>query len=167
VTVKLPTFKTFIPLPDAERIPVGTIIDTTQGTVEIKSVGQNGKLETATFYGGVFQVFQANTKNAITELRLVGGNFAVCKKAKAKHALAAGKIPNSKSIRHLWGNGKGMFRTKGRYASATIRGTKWLTDDRCDGTLVRVAKGSVTVRDFPKRKTVVLKTPKSYLAKAP
>jgi hypothetical protein len=51
-----------------------------------------------------------------------------------------------------------------RYASATIRGTRWLTDDRCNGTLVRVAQGSVTVRDLPRRKSLVLRAPKSYFA---
>ena len=90
----------------------------------------------------------------------------IMKAKRAGGALAATRIPKSRSVRHLWGNGSGLFRTKGRYASATIRGTKWLTDDRCDGTLVRVAKGAVTVRDFPKRKSLVLKAPKRYLALA-
>jgi hypothetical protein len=166
VLVLLPGFRVVIPLPDAERIPIGTIIDATHGVVKLTSVGKNGKLQSAIFYEGIFQVFQGTEKNAITELRLVGGNFAVCKKAKRAAALIAGKIPKSKSIRHLWGNGSGLFRTKGRFASATIRGTKWLTDDRCDGTLVRVAKGAVTVRDLVKKKSFPLKAPKRYLAKA-
>ena len=41
----------------------------------------------------------------------------------------------------------------------------WLTADRCDGTLVRVAKGSVTVRDLVKRKSRVVRARKSYLAR--
>jgi hypothetical protein len=65
------------------------------------------------------------------------------------------------------GDAKGKFRTKGRYASATIRGTKWLTDDRCDGTLVRVVKGAVTVRDFVRRKSLVVRARHKYLARAP
>jgi len=70
-------------------------------------------------------------------------------------------------IRHLWGDAKGAFRTKGRYASATIRGTKWLTADLCDGTLIRVAKGSVTVRDLVKRRSLVVRARHQYLALAP
>ena len=69
-------------------------------------------------------------------------------------------------MRHLWGSGKGQFRTTGRYASATIRGTKWLTDDRCNGTLIRVTVGAVTVRDQTLKRSLVLKKPKSYLAPA-
>lgn len=167
VTVLLPTFRQFIPLPDAERIPVGTVVDARHGTVELTTVGKGGKLQSALFYEGEFQIFQDKGKNPVVELRLYGGNFSVCRQAKrAGAALAAGTIPKSRSIRHLWGSGKGLFRTKGRYATATIRGTKWLTDDRCDGTLVRVAKGAVTVRDIPKKKTLALGAPKSYLALA-
>ena len=47
-----------------------------------------------------------------------------------------------------------------------MRGTKWLTDDRCDGTLVRVVKGAVTVRDLVRRRTLPLRAGRSYLALA-
>ena len=68
-------------------------------------------------------------------------------------------------IRQLWGNGSGHFRTKGRYAAATVRGTNWLTADRCDGTQVKVRRGVVAVLDIPLRKTVTVRAGKSYLAK--
>jgi hypothetical protein len=54
----------------------------------------------------------------------------------------------------------------GRYSAASIRGTTWLTDDKCNATLTRVTQGAVAVRDFVKRKTIVVKAPKSYLARA-
>jgi len=47
-----------------------------------------------------------------------------------------------------------------------VRGTIWLTEDRCNGTLVRVRRGSVSVRDLVKRKTVIVKRGKSYFARA-
>ena len=43
---------------------------------------------------------------------------------------------------------KGKFRTKGRYAAATVRGTKWTIADRCDGTLTHDLTDSVVVNDF-------------------
>ena len=46
-----------------------------------------------------------------------------------------------------------------------MRGTKWLTEDSCNSTLTRVVRGSVSVRDFAKNKTVVLKAGKQYVAK--
>ncbi|MEA2495197.1 MAG: trimeric autotransporter adhesin, partial [Thermoleophilaceae bacterium] len=169
VTVLLPGFKQYIPLPDAERIPVGTIIDATKGAVRLTTVGAGGKLQSAVFSEGVFQVLQETGKSPVVLVKLFGGSFKACPviKRSAKRALdAATKVSKTKSIRHLWGEGSGLFRTQGRYASATIRGTKWVTDDRCDGTLIRVTKGSVTVRDIPRRKTFALKAPKRYLAQA-
>ncbi|MGZ4331685.1 MAG: hypothetical protein ACXVXL_27240, partial [Solirubrobacteraceae bacterium] len=44
----------------------------------------------------------------------------------------------------LHASGHGKFRTKGRYAAATVRGTIWTTADRCDGTLVHAIKDTVT-----------------------
>ena len=66
----------------------------------------------------------------------------------------------------LWGSGKGKFRTSGKYASATVRGTVWLTQDECDGTLIRVKRGTVQVRDLTRHKTVTVKAGHSYLARA-
>ena len=34
-----------------------------------------------------------------------------------------------------------------------MRGTKWLTADRCDGTLVRVERGKVDVEDLIRPKS--------------
>jgi hypothetical protein len=66
----------------------------------------------------------------------------------------------------LWGNGKGKFRTNGKYSSATVRGTIWLVQDRCEGTLTKVRRGTVQVRDFRRKKTVTVKAGHSYLARA-
>ena len=62
-------------------------------------------------------------------------------------------------VRKLWGDGRGRFRTRGRYGAATVRGTKWLTLDRCDGTKVRVVRGKVSVRDLvrPNRRPQLVK----------
>jgi hypothetical protein len=68
-------------------------------------------------------------------------------------------------VRKLWGDGDGKFRSTGKYSSAAVRGTIWQVADRCDGTLTKVRKGSVTVRDFIRKRNVVVKAPKSYLAR--
>ena len=47
-----------------------------------------------------------------------------------------------------------------------MRGTKWTVTDRCDGTLTTVQRGSVSVRDFRKKRTVIVKKGRRYLAKA-
>jgi hypothetical protein len=52
------------------------------------------------------------------------------------------------SAAQRWGRDRGgRFRTRGRTSVATVRGTAWLTEDRCEGTLTRVTEGAVHVRD--------------------
>ena len=89
----------------------------------------------------------------LVEPRLTTGNFKAC----AKRGLASARA-KEKPVRRVWGKGKGRFRTKGRHASGAIRGTWWLTEDYCKFTLVRVRQGSMLVRDFVKRKNVVVKS---------
>jgi ferric-dicitrate binding protein FerR (iron transport regulator) len=72
-----------------------------------------------------------------------------------------------KKKRKLWGSGKGKFRTKGKNASATVRGTIWLTQDTCASTLVHVKRGVVDVFDFIKHKHVSVKAGQTYVAHAP
>ena len=43
---------------------------------------------------------------------------------------------------------------RGRHSIAMADGTRWLTVERCDGTLTRVDSGTVSVRDFERHKTV-------------
>jgi hypothetical protein len=100
----------------------------------------------------------------IIELRL-RGDFSSCTKTKKLQGFrteAATKKPPNPS---LWGNGKGKYRTRGRYSSATVSGTIWLVQDRCDGTLTVVKRGVVRVKDFVTKKTVIITTGHRYLAK--
>jgi hypothetical protein len=70
-------------------------------------------------------------------------------------------------VRRLWGRDNGgRFRTHGRHSHATVRGTRWVTVDRCDGTLTRVTEGAVSVRDRVRRRTVLVRSGHSYLAKS-
>ena len=46
-------------------------------------------------------------------------------------------------------------------------GPQWLVADRCDGTSTTVRSGSVLVRDFVRRRTIVLTAGRSYLARRP
>jgi hypothetical protein len=47
-----------------------------------------------------------------------------------------------------------------------VRGTEWVTEVRCDGTLVQVSEGVVVVRDFARRRTVPVRAGQSYFARA-
>lgn len=143
-------------------IPFGSKVDVTNGRVTLKtSVGT-----LTAFGGGVSAVFKllklTEQGKTLVELRLLGGDFSVCKRAFRTTSAAK---PPKKTVRRLWATGKGRFRTRGRYSAATVRGTNWLTVDRCDGTLTQVKQGKVEVRDLVKNKRVLVPAGKSYLAK--
>ena len=88
-----------------------------------------------------------------TVLRLVGEREPQLVR-RASRAAAAGKRKKKPGKRLLWGDGKGRFRTTGQYGAATVRGTKWLVQDSCAGTLVKVERGVVEARDFARHRTV-------------
>src|SRR5262249_8218696 len=104
--------------------------------------------------------FVVNGK-VVVELRMIKGDFGVCSRVPAS---AERKKPPTKTVRRLYARGKGAFRTRGRYSSSTVRGTFWLTADRCDGTLTQVKQGIVQVQDFVTRKKVLVRAGQSYLA---
>jgi hypothetical protein len=164
VFVKQPGGK-FVPLNGPTEIKVGSIVDTTHGTIKLTAGLGGGKTNSANFNDGLFKIQQSRARNAYMVLVLQGGNFGVCR-GRTLSALAI-DAKRKRPIRRLWGNGKGRFTTRGRYSSATVRGTHWLVQDRCDGTLTRVLRGVVKVIDFRKHKTVSVRAGHVYLAKAP
>ncbi len=143
-------------------IPYKSVVDVTDGTLLLKADTGTLKVNGA---GGITAVFVllrgTDKKKPIVELRLTKGNFSVCPKRKKSSAARVAAT----TVRQLWGDGTGQFRTRGRYAAATVRGTNWLTADRCDGTLTKVVRGVIQVSDLPQRKQVTVRAGKSYLAK--
>src|SRR5207244_9216036 len=81
-------------------------------------------------------------------------SFASCKTKKGKAVSAA---VSSKTLQLLHSSAHGKFRTKGRYAAATVRGTVWTIADRCDGTLTHAIKDTVSVNDFVRHKPIILR----------
>jgi hypothetical protein len=153
----------FVPLSEARQIPVGSFLDTRRGSVRLQSArGRRGTRQNGDFSAGLFQVLQSRRGKGLTDVALKGASFASCRRAgRGKRASAAGSIR-----RRLRSSARGRFRTRGRHSAATVRGTAWLTADRCDGTLTKVTRGKVAVRDFRRRKTVIVRAGKSYLARA-
>jgi hypothetical protein len=169
VKVKLPGASRFVPLSAVASVPVGSVLDTRHGEVTLNTVPrEDGVKQWASFSGAIFQVLQRGTGMPVTDIRLRGGSFANCGRPVARRSMIGRVLASSsrsRKVRSLWGHGKGHFRTRGRNGAATVRGTWWLTEDRCDGTLVRVRRGLVGVRDFKKHKTVAVPHGHSYLAR--
>jgi len=148
--------------PGAATLPLGSVVDATRGhaLVAVQSNAQ-GTLQQAEIWQGKAGIFQVGTP-AIVELRLAGGNYSRCGTA----SRASARQSATRSVRRLWASGKGRFRTKGRYASATVRGTQWVTTDLCAGSRVSVVRGVVTVRDFRRHRTTIVRAGHSVLITA-
>ena len=162
--------RSFVPLTEASQVPVGSFLDTRRGKMRLTSAADNaGGTQSGSFARGVFQVLQARRgrDRGVTELRLKGASFGNCTAGgSGRQAAAARRRLSSRTVRQLRGEADGRFRTRGRHSAATVRGTAWIMSDRCDGTLTKVTRGTVAVRDFRRGETIVLRTGKSYLAEA-
>jgi hypothetical protein len=180
VAVGLESGKVFITSASGRRsqltggatIPVGSTIDTRRGRVEMTSaaIGTGARTQTAQFYDGTFKVRQSVPRNRsaalITDVTLAAVSRSQCARGGARAAATSKKKKGAHAVlSKLWGSGKGRFRTNGKYSAATVRGTIWLTEERCDGTLTRVRRGVVSVRDRKRRKTVIVRAGRSYLAR--
>jgi hypothetical protein len=158
VKVKLPGSDEFFTLQDGQQLPMGSTLDTSKGRVNLIAAANNtGRTQRAWFYQGVFKVNQSKGRKPLTTLAMAGK--LQCGGGKATTAAA------KKRKRRLWGDGKGRFRTKGKHSAATVVGTKWLVEDRCNGTLTRVLRGKVRVRDFKRRKNILVTAGHKYFAK--
>jgi CSLREA domain-containing protein len=155
VKIKLPGSDEFFTLQDGQQVPVGTTFDTSKGRVNLEAAGN----QKAWFYQGVFKLGQKHGAKPLSTLKMTGK--LACGKSSGLATAAAKK----KKKRRLWGNGKGRFRTAGKFSSATVRGTVWMVEDRCNGTLTRVKKGKVAVRDFVRKRTVIVRKGRSYFAR--
>ena len=164
VTVKVPGSTQYVSLSDVAALPLGALIDTREGSITLRSALPNGKTQAAIFHGGLFEVRQPQGAGGVTELVLRGA-LTGCHKSAARAAATSKK--KRKPPRRLWGrDSKGNFRTRGGNSVATVRGTAWYVEDRCDGTLTRVSKGSVSVYDRGRHRTVLVRAGHSYLARA-
>ena len=165
IKVKLPGGGTFIDLGSAAGLPVGTQVDATNGVIELSSAvlpkakfasASARKVQRARFHDGIFTIRQGK-RSALVTLALSGPELKGCARASA-----AAK----KKVRRLWGDGKGRFRTRGTFAAGTVRGTKWLTEDRCGSTRIKVTRGRVAVQDLVRKKTRLVRAGRSLTVRA-
>jgi hypothetical protein len=160
VKIRKPGTKKFVDLRAGETIPMGSVIDTTEGIVRLTTAapGLGRRTQTADFWRGIFAIRQAKDAQ-IPELGLRGAQEGCRAGSSRRKARASGR---RRTVRKLWGSGKGKFRTRGRYGAATVRGTKWLTLDYCESTVVKVAEGLVAVRDLERHRTVMVRAGESH-----
>jgi streptogramin lyase len=167
VLVKTPGAAAFVPLSSGANLPVGTLVDTRKGRIVLRSARDaRGRTQAGEFWGGLFQIRQRRRGRGMTNLHLRGGRFGRCGVRAGASVLARESGGRRRVVRRLWGKDKhSRFRTHGRDSVATVRGTRWVTTDRCDGTLTRVTEGKVLVRDLRRKRSVLLTAGRAYLAR--
>ena len=166
VLVRLPGSTRAVALHDAASIPVGSILDARKGSVALSSALPGDHTQTGTFHGGLFEVRQPAGARGMTELVLRGPQPSCAGAGAGAGTARAAAASARRPPRGLWGrDDHGRFRTRGSNSVATVRGTAWYVEDRCDGTLTRVSKGSVSVRDLRRERTVIVNAGQSYLAR--
>jgi DNA-binding beta-propeller fold protein YncE len=158
VRVRLAGRRRFMLLQEVRELPLGSTLDTRRGRVEVATERRRrGRVQRGVFYGGLFAVRQRAATNFVTDV-VLRGRLTSCPDGSASAA---------RRSRRLWGSANGRFRTRGRHSSGAVRGTRWLTVDRCDGTLTIVREGTVAVRDFTLDQIVLVEAGERYLARAP
>lgn len=170
----------FIPLTEARQLPPGTQVDARQGGLKLiaaaASVQHIGKTQNGTFSGGLFKItsqVRSGIQEGLTTLTLQEDVFPGSPSYKSCSAHTAGGFDrlafpaiSKRILQALHASVHGRFRTRGRFAAGTVRGTAWQIDDRCDGTWQRVNRGIVDVFDFHLRTTIPVRAGHVYLAKA-
>jgi hypothetical protein len=185
VCVKPKNGTQFHPLGATALIHVGSIIDTTNGTVKLRAAKRrnNTQFQHARFSLGPFKVTQAKNGRPYTKLTLAGSSGCTQATAGAK-GTAVYQRHRRRHRRRIYGSGSGNYRTSGHhgsgstigkrqaaelqepFASTRSRRTKWLTANRRKGTFFRVDKGTLVVHDFTLDRKVKLHAGQSYLAPA-
>lgn len=162
VLVKEPGMKFAALLNALAVVPVGTQFDTTHGTVQLTTAtSPSGETQSGRFRGGIFRFSQPSGKAAAG---LPAGLTILTLTGRPRCGAGASASSGQKKPPRLWGNAHGNYETEGRNATATVRGTRWLTKETCAGTLVKVARGVVEVTDLVNHRTVSVAAGHSYLA---
>jgi hypothetical protein len=154
------------------------VVDARRGPLKITIAAGKGLLQTGQFSGALFSFTQAvrGLDKGIATLTLVEGiagvpSLASCKAHTAQDPSRDGPTAraavNRRVLALLHASARGRFRTRGRYAAGTVRGTDWTTTDRCDGTLITVITHSVEVENLVTHRFFLVHAGHHYFAAAP
>ena len=166
--VRIPGWDHAAPLSPGARVPVGSVLDTRAGTLNLTTALADGTTQTATFRGGIFEVGQSVRLGGLTDIvmrRSAPHACATAPPATGARAAAIRRRPPPE-LGRLWAHDHGgRYRTHGANSVATVRGTTWLTVELCDATVTRVTAGAVSVFDRRLGRRVLVRAGHTYRAK--
>ena len=164
VVVRRGTGRNLARIKGTANFPVGSVVDTRRGHAQLLSSRGRRGTQKGRLTGGLFRVKQKPGAHGLTDFVLRGSIGCASPSGKRASASSGVRARAAATRRRLWVRGHGSFRTRGRYSAGSVRGTKWLTEDRCDGTLTFVQRGVVEVHDFVLDKTVFVTAGHAYFA---
>ena len=167
VLVTVPGSASPVVLSASAAVPVGSLIDASRGTLRLTTaIDRRGHTQSALLWGGAFVLHQGAARGGMTTLTLAGALSCPVSGHRARDLRVASATKRKPPRRSLWAHDNhGNYTTRGYNSVATVRGTIWETVDTCSGTLTRVKKGTVVVRDLRAHRSVVVRAGHSYLAK--
>jgi hypothetical protein len=125
-------------------LPVRSTVDASHGKAKLVTADLGRRrTQSGVFSGGAFVVTQ--DRSGLTTLTLARGAAPSRACAAASRGLARAAA-NPQVLRLLHGSAHGKFRTVGRYAAATVRGTKWTTAESCSETMISDNRGQVATQ---------------------
>jgi hypothetical protein len=174
VKIKPPGQSGYTPLDGLEKIPVGSIVDTRGGTVQVTAatgdLGDTTEDNKVRLWDGLVRLEQGPDHNALASAKLVEklrcpkNNGVEAKAGKSSGGPVA--TTSRKRRRRVWGSGSGSYSTSGGGGTGSVRGTTWLTKDTCRGTFFKVTDGiGITVHDSDLNQNFDLGPGQSYFAR--
>jgi hypothetical protein len=166
VRVRAPGADHYTTLGANDVVPVGARVDTRRGAIDVVTDLGDGHTQKAKFWNGVFTIKQSKKGKGYTDIYVAPATGCTAP-AKAKKSGGVSAARKKKHRRNsLWGSDNhGRFRGHGRGSIATVRGTTWLMEERCEGSYTKVKQGKVSVRDRRRHVTVLVRAGHSYLAR--
>ena len=170
VLVKVPGSSQLQPLAADQNIPIGSLIDASNGHIDVTTQISAGRTQSAAVWGGRFVLGQTRARG-LTTFRLADPELNCSAQADDRAGAltadaAAAAAPHKKRKPSLWAaDDNGRYSTRGQNSVATVRGTEWETVDSCRGTLTHVKKGLVSVLDLHTHQAVLVHAGHSFLAR--
>jgi hypothetical protein len=120
-----------VPLREPVLVPLASSFDSRGGAIRLVLDVGAGRRREPVAASGRFTLRQRGRRRTVAELRLLPARFRGC--------------TGTRVVRGLFARGRARMRIVGREASAATSGAGMRLQDRCDGTLVSVRRGSVRV----------------------
>ena len=139
----------FVPLKGVASLPVGAIVDSRKGRLQVTAAAEFGRAGTdqqATVAAGIFQIRQQRARRRRHRRPATTDLVLMTPKGAARGCAANPRRPPRQVVRTLSAStSKGLFRTFGGASVTTVRKGRWRTSDQCIGTLTEVGSGRAVV----------------------